>query len=103
MQAVQSWSMSSKGLYQDREGRSVWWHGMEDWTTSDDGEVEEQIYFVVTRVMKLLCEKYFLYSLFFFYILFPCVFPVFTLHMRAYDYICRRDTMLFLGHDAVKW
>ena len=88
---------------QDREGRSVWWHGMEDWTTSDDGEVEEQIYFVVTRVMKLLCEKYFLYSLFFFYILFPCVFPVFTLHMRAYDYICRRDTMLFLGHDAVKW
>ena len=76
--------MSSKGLYQDREGRSVWWHGMEDWNTSDDGEVEGQIYFVVTRVMKLLCEKYFFY----FFILFDISFPLcISLFYLAYAYL----------------
>lgn len=91
MQAVQSWSMSSKGPYQDREGRSIWWHGMEDWTTSDDGEVEGQIYFVVTRAMKLLCEKYFLFFFFFFldYFLYPfslCIslFYVTCAYLRLY-------------------
>ena len=60
---------------------------MEDWATNDDGEVEGQIYFVVTRVMKLLCEKYFLFSLFSFYILSPCVFPFLALahaYLRLY-------------------